>query len=378
MKFMNIKLQRFFIIFLGFFMIFSYFWFRFIRTRLPREIPFNLSFLGMIILFFIISLYIYSLIYIKKKIIINNQRENNFNIIVELFLFPLKEVDIEIKKKINLEEKFINFIPFFHLEKNEKKKGIEYFQVNVKKIKSLFFIFELLPCIIISLVLLIETFYFHYLSLLYKVILLGIFILVEKYFIYTINKIKNDLLDQILNIENLLSISMDAKYVVEMTKIYPEILHLYYNEDEEDYVVFEEMMLVPLKQFLHYQENQYIENQKFFDFWSHPNLKGISKFCKDNNIPHNRIERTSIMNKLVADFMDLYEKDLNNYLKLSAFYIEYEKIMRSTIIKKIKFLIILITLICWLFILVISLPKLYLDPFFYSLWETSFKQNPFE
>lgn len=60
MKLMNKKLYQYSIIILGFILIIVLIWFRFIRQRLPKDIPFHLTEYGCIILIYILDSYLAS------------------------------------------------------------------------------------------------------------------------------------------------------------------------------------------------------------------------------------------------------------------------------------------------------------------------------
>ena len=68
---------------------------------------------------------------------------------------------------------------------------------------------------------------------------------------------------------------------------------------------------------------------------------------------------------------------IENLLSLSLFNVQIKNTENQTYLQKFKLGLLSITGICWLYILIVSLPNLYLDPFFYSLLETSYTQNPF-
>ena len=73
MKMNRNKINQLLLILLGLIMLFSYIWFRFIRVRLPKEIPFiHLSFFSLITLSFMcfISIYYLTSLIIKKKIML--------------------------------------------------------------------------------------------------------------------------------------------------------------------------------------------------------------------------------------------------------------------------------------------------------------------
>jgi len=64
---MNKKIYQFIIIILGIIMLLAFIWLRFIRTRLPKEIPFDFSLLGFLILLNLCGVYVYILISLLRK-----------------------------------------------------------------------------------------------------------------------------------------------------------------------------------------------------------------------------------------------------------------------------------------------------------------------
>jgi hypothetical protein len=66
------RLLRSILILLGLFMLLLFIWVRFIRVRLPRDIPFNLTELGLIILIYICLIYKYIVISLILELTSNN------------------------------------------------------------------------------------------------------------------------------------------------------------------------------------------------------------------------------------------------------------------------------------------------------------------
>ena len=61
-------------------MLSFFIWVRFIRERLPRDIPFDLSFYGMLILIIILTIYFFAIksFFIKKQNITNGETIKDF------------------------------------------------------------------------------------------------------------------------------------------------------------------------------------------------------------------------------------------------------------------------------------------------------------
>ena len=63
----NKNLYQLILILFGMIMLLGFIWLRFIRPRLPKEIPFNLSLLGFFILLYLCGIYLYIVISLFRK-----------------------------------------------------------------------------------------------------------------------------------------------------------------------------------------------------------------------------------------------------------------------------------------------------------------------
>lgn len=344
------NLYKYFFIFLGFFMIISYLWFRFIRKRLPKEIPFNLSFYGMLVLLFII--FIYS--YIIYKYITNNTDDKRADTsigtqIYDFLLFPLKEMD--------------RYFKSLYIYKYLLVLLIKIYKIFINKEKLFVIIFTIMPRIILSSVLFIDTFYYHYLSNFYKVVLLGILILIEKYIKFSITSYKDDL---IVTEDKFITIDMPYEYAIEIVEDTPPE-----DPDEEDFIP-DNLGVYPLSKFIEYQTKIYISKGKYYPYNILSSSAGYERFRAFININDNAdipIDKRKVLR-------EKNNHSVKELLNLALFVEKLSLVEIDKTIKNIKILIFTIYLDSWLYILITSLPNLYLDYFFYKLIEISL-ENPF-
>lgn len=164
-----------------------YIYVRFLRTRLPRDIPFELTFYSFIILLSICLMYLYSI----KRLLKKNVSHQVAHIIFIRFQKPLKYVvnslmilDNVIKQNIvpSLYKKFItNVIPkiidFGHME-----------------YVLLYYGFVLIPGYILLGILMVDVFWLHHIKTFYYFIFLGIVPLLYMYYNYSLHIIKEEYL----------------------------------------------------------------------------------------------------------------------------------------------------------------------------------------
>lgn len=148
----------------GFFMFSFYIWVRFIRTRLPREIPYTLT----LVSFFILICIITSLIYILYRML---RPKVPSQIILEILQYlrlnlrPLEILDNLLKQKGRLQYKII-FIFSYFIEKYNLFKDI----INYK----FYFYLNIIPQIIILFSFIFDIFYMRKIEYFYYILLLNL------------------------------------------------------------------------------------------------------------------------------------------------------------------------------------------------------------
>lgn len=164
---------------LGLFLILYYIWFRFIRERLIRDIPYNLTIFTFLTLCIICIYYIYILYRIYKPLIKSHSILVIFQNLL-LFLFKLFYFFDKLLRKNYYINKVITNLNIIFI-KNFKLYTFDY---N----KYFFIFFYIFPRIFILITFMVDIFYFHKLHLFFYLLPLGILPLIFRYNIYFISK----------------------------------------------------------------------------------------------------------------------------------------------------------------------------------------------
>ena len=159
----NIIFSKYFLSFFGLIIISYYIWFRFIRLRLPRDIPFDLSFLGLLFIISTCIIYCYILfriIFPKPPSQLALQLFTYLNKIY-LPLFAAHDLIINLTYiKAFYDKAFFNLI-----------KIIKYFALNDDNNQySIYLFIFIFPRILLLFVFIIDIFIFHTLAYFYKFI----------------------------------------------------------------------------------------------------------------------------------------------------------------------------------------------------------------
>jgi hypothetical protein len=144
-------------------------WFRYIRERLPHHIPFNLSLIGFITIICICIGYIYAIYkYIKPE-------SNGINIIVKVKKYLFKPIEL-----------LITFLHFNELTKKNYEKFLLLFLEKAKKMNYLkaHILINILPRVILLSAFIIDIFYFQSINYFYKILIIGIVIIIGKIIIH--------------------------------------------------------------------------------------------------------------------------------------------------------------------------------------------------
>lgn len=347
-------INKYKIIILGFLMFSLYIWFRFIRTRLPKDIPFFLSVLGFFILVEICCIYGY----IVYKMI-SQPKEPNMIIeeLVSLIYKPLEDFDYFWKHLKFIRKKYKKFILYL------AKK----FNNIIIKTNIFYFMFAIFPRLLLIFTLFIDIFFFHKLSYIYKIILIGILLFLNKYIIFSFKTIKSQLLDKFKLYVN----TVQTAYVFG-----PHLDCFETNdeeeEDEEDDFIPQTMSLIPEK-FVLYQTNSIVYKKTTPTFiiadYAFPKIR------EKYNIQHDSFS---------SNIRDIVEakclKNLDTIIQISIL-LEHYSLTSNTHkdLILIRQLIFINYLICWCYILLSSIPSLRIQDFiivFNSTWLNGIS-NPF-
>lgn len=323
---MNKNLQQYTLVLIGFNLLIVFLWFRFLRQRLPKEIPLPLSFLGFCIILTTCSIFLYIIISLFRS----NKPANPF----------IKQLSDNIYLPLQALDQYIKNLTFIRKSYNQ---GIIYVTRNerYKNIKLFYYFFAITPRIFLLTTLLLDVFIFSQLVYIYKIIFIGVLILLGKYIIYTLKYAKDAFIS---NFKDSISITMDYEYAS----------HLVACEEEEEDEDIPETLVISLEKLISFQTEAILEHNKPYPYVALP-TKYDDIFYEKRNIP---IPRKFTLKEI--------DQRINNILQISLFIASYDKVKDSSNkIKNLKVLIYLNYFICWTYILIVSLPSLY----YASLWE---------
>lgn len=166
----NYKIFLYYLLaFLGFFILCWVIYIRFIRERLPRNIPFMLTEYWFYILIFICISYIYAI-----KVTIKPPVPN-------LFLFKIIGY---IGLPVLVFDRFIKMNKYVFYRQLELIK--DFLPQSGKVHRILLIIFSLVPRIILLIIFLIDVLWFHYLNIFYYFLFLGIFPMIWNYYKFSL------------------------------------------------------------------------------------------------------------------------------------------------------------------------------------------------
>lgn len=366
------QLYTYILALLGFFILFSYMWFRFIRTRLPREIPYTLTLLS----FFIIIIIISSLMYVLYRLKYPKQQlsQSFYNLLktLSLILKPLETLDNFLKKNVKIQRYilviFANIIAKFTLYISKKNT-------------YLFNVFFILPKIVILLVFIFDIFYIHKIELFYYFLLLNLIPLIFSYFIYTLKKLVENYtlyLEQRFYIK---MISTDKEYE-EGTKDFMCAIHNLKDDKDFDNAPFFLGIesLKDIRFFIDIQAYNLIFEYDLYEYTCIEKALAREEYAnKHNLVLHSFRVLTPNFDKVSIKLREEFEDIIPKVIYIHAFLDVLNNVTKITFNKSwINKLILIGYIICWTYILMVSIHTLNLEDIL-ALIENSYKNvpNPF-
>jgi hypothetical protein len=339
----NIKnfFHNYSLIFLGFLLFTLYFWNRFFRSQTSKDLPLNLSILHFFILVYvclIFSYIVYSLLFPRKS----NDLVEKF---IEFLFTPIAEFDKYLKSLFSSQYKqFMKYI-------------IPFMDFLIIQTKLFFMIFWLFPRMILLSALFIDVVWLDKLHYKYMVIYFGIMLFLYRYIKYSLKKYKTELIAEYE--ENISSIT--TPYV---PKVHPAELEPDYDPndpDEEDCI---EYMSLPFKVFIEFQTKSIVYQEITRDIHSiNTSLKFDEKIWKESygfNYPENAyLYRGKIYTEHFKKTQEIAKLMIEEIVKISLlieFYSDFTNSEKK--VKKLKLYIYFNYLLCWLYVLIVSLPSL--------------------
>ena len=341
------KLTNYILIILGFIIFIIFIWLL-IRVRLPRDIPFNLSMLGFIILIELCYIYGYILYTLFKK----DHSTNAFIIyLLDQIFKPLIAFDNFLKNLLGIQSIYLRFMV-----------SLSYKCIFLFKDTSIFYvIFYILPKLILVTALVLDTLYFHQLFYLYKVLLIGILLFLHRYLIYSFKHVKE------------LLILQQEPYISSISMEYIPGVVVCDDDDDDDEIP--PTMYIPLRKFIEIQTNAIIyENKRYFFM-----ITLSEKAWKEIRVKYNVISGQRLTSQMICQ--EIKEEKLkinypNNIAQLSVIIEYYNITTTNERYKTIKKLITMNYLICWVYILIVSIHTLPADTF-NVIWSMIDIEEPF-
>jgi len=315
---------------LGALMFCVYIWVRFIRKRLSKDIPFHPNILGFAILIEICCIYAYIVF-----VLIRPPKDTNpiTEEIINLLYKPLEGFDYLWKNIKFIRKKYKAFI----LSLSKKLEPI------MKKSNIFYFIFAIFPRLIFIFIMFIDIFIFNKLHYIYYVILLGIFLFLNRYIIYSIKIRKNQLLDKF----SLYYHTVSTPYVYGVD---PE-------SDENEEIISSGLMALTPDVFVKYMVNCIVYQGRTPDYSVYHITDYLyDKFKQKYNV---RLQDTFMFDERRTIFHEKKKKYLETVIELAVLLEYYELSKSHQDLKLIKQLIFINYLVFWIYVLIISLP--YLD-----------------
>lgn len=347
---MKNNFKQYFLAFIGLIFLFLYIWHRYIRERLPRDIPFQPTLLNLLFVIGISFMYFYVLLRIFKP-------KPPHPWVLQLFLLlqpvfkPWYALDVVIRENI-----------YFHRLINSLGKMLKYITNEERNIK-LYIVWYILPRVILLFILLIDTFHFHKLNYIYTFGFLTLFIFICYYIIYCLRiTIKQyiEYLDYYFEVEVTSEDFDGSNYFTDIE---------YLNDRDE----------MKIQAFINYQtaafwfdNTPYKFKYKFVERYN-TNAEFIEISAKENKYLINEFYRLIPLIVSINLFIETYDCIINKFIDNKE--TDYITKMRINL-KRVYIIITSLYLITWLYILIVNIHTLPIDTFTF-LFEMQDKMEPF-
>ena len=331
---------------LGLLMSLSYLYIRLFTPKLPQSIPYNLTFLSILSLSFIISVYSIHLISIISQG--STIGSGKIQKALSFFLLPIRELDEKIKsynfsqykyhKRINRLSKLLNLFNTFYNP-----------QIKSSKFHIIVFILQILPHIILLSTLIVETFFVHRISFFYSLLPVTMIILINLYLTFSISKIHENFLKKLeVCTQNTIRTRNDDYNLLILTRQYKAR-----NDEEEDFDSFT-LAQIPVREAMEDEIKTIVITKKQLDL--------IPAVPFDKYISDHRYVITYSYRMKMSRYLDSIR---NHAYRTSFFFIriilstgvfleEYAIASNTPFLKKTKAIIFSGYIICWGYILLFS------------------------
>lgn len=321
---------------LGLFMFISYIYILFLRERLPKDIPFELTEFKFYIIVYICCIYLYimkTILYPKAplEIIVN---------FISLLSVPLKY--------------FYQYVihKFYRLHTKLKTEILSIIDTDSWSfIMNITFIYaiQLFPRMLLLLIFMVDIFYVHKIEVFYYFIFLGILPLMYHLFIYYLT----------YNLTEALK-TLQEKF--NNVRIYEEGFDDFGYEHNPNaihhhtYVTIQEYITIKLEAYWAYGDNgEYIEYYAL----PFPTDSFYAEYLKQYNKTIKELTQDDITNfQIVNNLKAIFNSYMSEILSIKIFFDINQKALQSAYIPQIKLFIAFTYLCCWLYILFVSIHTL--------------------
>jgi hypothetical protein len=350
-------IDKYFLIILGCLLFSLYFWNRFLRARIPKELPIKLSVLGFFTFTYICIIFLYIII----SLIFPRKPNKMVEMSIEFLFTPLKDFDNYLKVLPLIKPYYIKFMVWI----------IPKLDYLIIKTNRLYIIFWVFPRLILLSALFIDVFVFHKFHYKYMVIIFGLLLFLNRYFKYSLKKYKEDLIK---------SHTITISYVLVPYKfgIHPsEYPENYDPDNDED----SPSMALSLDIFINYQTESKVYNEETIKIkFISTTLELTNKYwLKYIGTPNPFL---GYGKKIPSDYKNIFgEKVPENYYTARNFVFEKEKefaikaieeIMQISLLlehynitsnqnkrfKLMKIIIYVNYFLCWTYVLIASISTL--------------------
>jgi len=285
-------------------------WYRFIRVRLPRDIPFDLTIFGLIILIIICISFLFSIYHS----IIKQTKTNIIIITIQKYIFiPIQFLITFLIERKNIEPYITKYVLI-----------VSEFIIKIQVV-YMYILTELIPRVIIVNSLLIDIFYFHCIKFFYITLLLGLIIFFNKILLNIFRHILNKNID-----------GVDKKAEI-------------YCHNIINYEQLGVMTMLHAKDFVNEQTRRILNNLEIIDYFPSYRIEFARNLRNEGKMLVNQVIDTDKFNLKIR-------RILNMAIHLNKILFLYEQ--EKNKYKYIEILILLTYLICWIYILIVSIHTL--------------------
>jgi hypothetical protein len=319
-----------------------YIWARFIRERLPKDIPFiELSEIGLYIIIYICCIYLYIVITLIKP------RDPHPIIIkaIDILMKPLTALDAAIKsipKVDSLHRKLLDYIIPILVD------------LSLNQMKVIYVCMYIIPRVILVVTLGLDTFWFNKLENIYNIVLLAAIPLLHRYLKYSLKAAKEQLIQELEDDYDWVEVTDKAKhdfykYIDDLDR---DDVPMAYREWKPNPKAIYAEKIVKVKKYL---EIKYESLDSEIKYVGDPILSDKKEYA------YAKAKYGDENAKLSLDDYKFLKKELQEkIIEIIYFYLflnYYSEAIDDVLIKWSKIIIFSVYSICWLYIIYKSYEK---------------------